>query len=94
VRSHLTESAAVWALGQLLDRWVGLVGRSPEKYLFPKRVCRGRFNGDFNMGETGIRKQFDAVRQAAGLPWFPQNGWRHTAITRMAEAGIPIAIIM
>jgi integrase len=46
------------------------------------------------MSETGIRKQFDAVRDAAGLHWFPQNGWRHTAITRFAEAGIPIATIM
>jgi integrase len=90
----LTENAAVWALGLLLDRSIGLVGQSPEKYLFPKRECRGRFNGDFNMGETGIRKQFDAVRQAAGLPWLTLNGWRHTAITRMAEASIPIAIIM
>ena len=34
------------------------------------------------------------VRDAAGLTWFNLNGWRHTAITRMAEAGIPIATIM
>jgi integrase len=90
----LTESAAVWALGRLLDRSIGLVGQSPEKYLFPARVSRGNFNGDFHMGETGIRKQFEAVRDVAGLRWFQLNGWRHTAITRMAEAGIPIATIM
>jgi integrase len=46
------------------------------------------------MGETGLRKQFDAVRIAAGVPWFRFNGWRHTAITRLAEAGVPIATIM
>lgn len=46
------------------------------------------------MGPTGIRKQFEAVRDAADLKWFNLNGWRHTAITRMAEAGIPIATIM
>jgi integrase len=40
------------------------------------------------MGESGIRKQFEAVREAAGVPCFNPNGWRHTAITRMAEADI------
>ena len=90
----LEDRAAVWALERLLDRSIELGGRSPEKYLFPARVSRGHFNGDFNMGETGIRKQFEAVRKAAGLEWFRLNGWRHTAITRMAEAGIPIATIM
>jgi integrase len=90
----LTESAAVWALERLLDRSISLVGRSPEKYLFPARISRGHFNGDVHMGETGIRKQFEAVRDAADLKWFRLNGWRHTAITRMAEAGIPIATMM
>jgi integrase len=90
----LLESRALWALKQLLDRSIALVGQSPEKYLFPARVVRNQFNGDFHMSETGVRKQFEAVRDAANLKWFQLNGWRHTAITRMAEAGIPIAIIM
>jgi integrase len=90
----LTDAAALWALERLLERSIALVGKSPEKYLFPARVSRGRFNGDFHMGETGMRKQFEAVREAAGLPFFCLNGWRHTAITRMAESGMAIAIIM
>jgi len=90
----LTDSTATWALERLLDRSIELGGRSPEKYLFPAGAGRGHFNGDFHMGPTGIRKQFDAVRDAADLSWFCQNSWRHTAISRMAEAGIPIATIM
>jgi integrase len=90
----LTDPSCIWALNQLLERSYRLAGKSPEMYLFPARVSRGNFDGAFHMGETGIRKQFEAVRDAANLKWFRLNGWRHTAITRMAEAGIPIATIM
>jgi integrase len=90
----LTDPRCVWALNQLLERSYRLAGRSPEMYLFPARASRGNFNGEFHMGPTGIRKQFEAVRDAADLKWFNLNGWRHTAITRMAEAGIPIGTIM
>ena len=90
----MTDSSCVWALAQLMERSYRLAGKSPELYLFPARVSRGKFDGSFHMGETGIRKQFEAVRDLAGVPWFHLNGWRHTAITRMAEAGISIAIIM
>jgi integrase len=90
----LTDPRCTWALNQLLERSYRLAGKSPELHLFPARVSRGNFDGSFHMGVTGIRKQFDAVRDAAGVPWFNLNGWRHTAITRMAEAGIPIATIM
>jgi integrase len=90
----LTDATAIWALEQLLNRSITLAGQAPEKHLFPARVCRNQFNGDFHMCETGIRKQWEAVRNAAGVPWFRLNALRHTAITRMAEAGIPIATIM
>jgi len=40
-----------------------------------------------------MRKPFEYVRELAGVPHFNLNGWRHTAITRMAEAGVPIAVI-
>ena len=89
----LTDPGCVWALKQLLERSYRLAGKSPELYLFPARVSRGT-STELHMGETGIRKQFEAVRDAADLTWFNWNGWRHTAITRMAEAGIPIATIM
>lgn len=90
----LTDPACIWALERLIDRSVELAGRSPELHLFPSRISRNHFDGSRHMGDTGIRKQFDAIRRAANLPWFRQNGWRHTAITRFAEAGIPIATIM
>jgi integrase len=90
----ITDSRCMWALERLLERSHTLVGKSPEFYLFPFRVVRNHFEGLHHMSETGVRKQFEAVRDAAGLPWFQLNGWRHTAMTRMAEAGVPMATIM
>jgi integrase len=84
----LTDPSCIWALNQLMERSYRLAGKSPELHLFPKRLARNQFDGSYHMGETGIRKQFEAVRDAAGVPCFNLNGWRHTAITRMAEAGI------
>ena len=90
----ITDSGCLWAIQKLLERSYELVGKAPELYLFPFRISRSQFNGSFHMTETGIRKQFEAIREQAGVPWFHLNGWRHTAITRMAEAGVPIATIM
>lgn len=90
----ITDEAALWALQRLLDRSIRLVGQSPQSYLFPARISRGNFDGSRHMGDTGIRKQFVAIRKVANLPQFKQNAFRHTGITRMAEAGIPIATIM
>lgn len=90
----VTDGSCLWAAQKLMERSYELAGKSPELYLFPSRVVRNQFDGNFHMCETGMRKQFEAIRDLAGVPWFRLNGWRHTAITRMAEAGVPIATIM
>jgi hypothetical protein len=60
----------------------------------PFRISRNQFNGSFHMTETGIRKQFEAIREQGGVAWFHLKGRRHTVITRMAEAAVPISTIM
>lgn len=89
----LTDGACLWALERLLDRAWELGARGPQMHLFPRRLVRGAYDGNLPMSETGLRKPFQAVRAAAHVPWFRFNGFRHTAITRMAEAGVSIAII-
>lgn len=85
----------MWALEQLVRRSIDLVGRSPAHYLFPKRVVRGQYNPLEPTGRHGcLRPLHDLVRERSGLEWFSMNCWRHTAITRMAEQGVPIASIM
>ena len=84
----------LFALERLLERSIVLVGEGPQFYLFPFRHSRGHYDGERPVSPTGLRKDFEAVRAKAGVPWFTINGLRHTAITRMAEQGVSIGIIM
>jgi Phage integrase family len=90
----VSDGACMWALERLIERARKLAGDQPHHFLFPGRLVRNVFDAETHMSETGLRKPFEAVRDKAGLPWFQLNGWRHTSITRLAEAGVPIAIIM
>ena len=42
----------------------------------------------------GLRKRWQAVREEAQLPWLRVYDLRHTALTRMAEAGAPMPVMM
>jgi len=90
----IEDAGCAMALGRLIERSTDLGGGKFEHFLFPFRVKRGEWDHERPMGETGLRKPFQEVRDAAGVPWFRLNGWRHTAITRLAEIGTPIAVIM
>lgn len=58
-----------------------------------QRLLDTQFDSCRPMSETGMKKPWEEAREAAGLKWFRPNDLRHTAITRMAEAGTPMAII-
>jgi len=93
----VSDGACMWALERLIERGAKLTPDQPQQphhFLFPGRVVRNVFDPETHMSETGLRKPFEAVRDKAGLPWFQLNGWRHTSITRLAAAGVPIATIM
>lgn len=90
----ITEGECLWALQCLKDRAIELGGGAFHHFLFPYRAKRGEYDHERPMSETGLRKPFEEIREAAGVPWFCLNGWRHTAISRLAEAGVPIAMIM
>ena len=84
----------VLALARLMERARALGAGAPHHFLFPIQEAKGRYNPNRPMCDTGIYKRWDAVRTAAGLPWLRPYDLRHTAITRMAEAGAPIQVIM
>ena len=46
------------------------------------------------MSKWGLKLPWTKIREHAGLPWLRPYDLRHTAITRMAERGVPIATIM
>lgn len=91
-RVTLDDGEATWALECLLRRAEDLGCKGPHLYLFPARIGR-MYDGTRPIGDTGLRPLFLEVREAAALPWFKTNGWRHTAITRLAEQGVAIPII-
>lgn len=84
----------VWALGGLIDRAKRLGANGPHCYLFPLHITADRYDPLQPMTVWGIRKPWEAVREAAGLAWLRPYDLRHTAITRLAEAGAPAAVIM
>jgi len=91
----IADPDCMWALERLVEYSRSQVGDHPSYYLFPKSTVRGRYNGLEPTGRHGcLRPLFEEVRDYAGLGWFRLNGWRHTAITNLAEEGVPIAVIM
>jgi integrase len=86
-----------------LDAFFGLVRRAKRfgasadtHYLFPFGADSRRGDLDINrpMTKYGTRSQWREARKEAGVPWLRPYDLRHTAITRMAECGVPIATIM
>jgi len=85
---------AVWALKCLIDRARQLGSVGPSDFLFPIQEAPGYYDPQRPMTETGLRKRWDEVRKAAGLPTLRMYDLRHTGITRMAEAGVPMPVAM
>ena len=85
---------AVWAANRLVERAQSLGCSSASHYLMPFRVSPNLWDPAQPMSNSGIRKPWDEVRKAADVPWLRIHDLRHTAITRMAEAGVPIPVIL
>jgi integrase len=83
-----------WALEELIERAGRMGSTLPMHYLFPIHVTRDRYDPLTPMTKWGLRKPWDDVQKETGLDWFTPYGLRHTAITRMAERGVPIQVIM
>lgn len=99
----ITEDA-VWALEGLIRRARELGSTHSSHYLFPLRINPGRckpgqvaadhYDPCRPMSDSGLKKQWDVVRKAALLPDLRIYDLRHTGITRMAEAGVPLPVAM
>lgn len=92
-RSIPMSDTARWAVERMVERAKTSGSVAPQHYLMPFRVLYV-WNPDKPMTSHGIRKPWDEVRKAAGLEWFTPYGLRHTSITRYAEAGTPMAVLM
>lgn len=92
---------AVRAFARLIDRANNLGSSDPEHFLFPAYRFRHTKDGHSVVG-TGYdpthhvktwRTAWRSLRKAAGLPRFRFHDLRHTSITQLAEAGVPIPVI-
>jgi integrase len=90
----LQTKEVAWALHQLVERARELGAAQPHHYLFPFHVTQKKYDVTRPMTVWGLRKPWEAIRAAANLDWLRPYDLRHTAITRMAEAGVPIQVIM
>lgn len=91
---ELVGADVLWALEQLMTQAAERGSKEPQHYLFPWRDAPEKFDPTKPMSESGIKKAWQEVRDASRLTWFRQYDTRHTAITRLAEAGVPIDVIM
>ena len=85
---------ARWALRRLLEKAQRLGASLAHHYLMPFRTTRNVYDSARPMSNSGIKKTWNTLRIAAGLPWLRIHDLRHTAITRLAEAGAPLPVIL
>ncbi|HKE23427.1 MAG TPA: tyrosine-type recombinase/integrase [Bryobacteraceae bacterium] len=90
----LVTEDAVRAMKGLVARARSLGSSGPADYLFPIQARRGEYDPHRPMSESGLKKAWDAVRKASNLPHLRIYDLRHTGITRMAEAGVPLRVVM
>ncbi|MBV9147280.1 MAG: site-specific integrase [Acidobacteria bacterium] len=94
IRTIPLHDEAVWAATRLLERAQALGASAQHEYLMPFRMAPNQWDFSRPMSNSGIRRPWEAIRQAADVPWLRIHDLRHTAITRMAEAGVPIPVIL
>lgn len=82
---------AKWAVEQLVARAKGVGAVKAEHYLIPFRVKTRTY--DPERPGTAWRGAHDEICATAGLR-FRQYDFRHTAITRMLERGVPEGTVM
>jgi integrase len=94
VRTIPLTQEAEWAAARMMEIAAARGSTGPHNYLFPFRLVRDTWDPNKPMTNSGIKKPFNEIRKAAGLPWLRIHDLRHSAITRLAEAGTPLAVIM
>lgn len=85
---------ARWALENLIERAKRLGAKRGDDCLFPRHITADRYDVRRPMSVWGLRKPWEEIREAAQLPNLRLYDLRHAGLTRMAEAGAPIHVMM
>jgi integrase len=60
----------------------------PYHYLMPYKHGNEPYGPRRHMSDNGIQKRWNALREAAGMPWLTGHVLRYQCITKMAEGGV------
>jgi len=83
--------SAQWAVEQLVARAARLGSTLPHHHLLPRRVKGDLY--DPAQPQVGFRTSWRKLTQAAGLKGLRFHDLRHTAVTKLAEAGVAEATL-
>ncbi len=83
--------SAQWAVEQLVARAAKLGSTLPHHHLLPHRVKGKRY--DPTQPQVGFRTSWRKLTCAAGLRGLRFHDLRHTAVTKLAEAGVAEATL-
>jgi integrase len=89
----LNETAAK-QMGRIVERAMDKGSTKAEHFVFPFRVKRGQWDVTRPATKSMIRKQWDALRKAAGMPNLKPHNLRFQCATRMTENGVPDEVIV
>jgi len=86
---------ALWIMGRLLAIAADRGSSTPEHFLLAADAQRQRFGRgwDPTRGQLSFQNSWEKARAAVGIDARIHDG-RHTAITRMALAAVPVAVAM
>jgi len=93
-RIPLETKEVLYAFDWLLRRAKNMGADKPEHYLFPWRDRRGQYDPTKPMTRFCLIQQFEGLGAQIGDDRLTPYALRHTAMSILAEAGIPIDIIL
>jgi integrase len=83
----LLTAEELWAAEKLLERARECGSKDPQDYVMPWRNKKYDWDPKKPMSTSGVKREWQEVREATGLLWFRQYDLRHTGGTRLAEQG-------
>jgi integrase len=88
-RIIVLNSTAQMMMHKCLKRASELGAYQPEHYLFPFRRAPGHWDPTRPATASWLRRSFEELRGAAGIPWLTPHCFRHQHATLSYEAGEP-----
>jgi integrase len=92
-RCVILNCTAVKQMRRCLERANKLGSHLPDHCLFPLRVCPGVWDVTRPASASWLRRPWNELRKAAGIPWLTPHCFRHQHITLRVENDEPIEMI-